>query len=195
MTLVERHLEKVRLHLSEENQKQWAVLCGATEQALAQLVKLYPLCPPELQQLLSKVDGTYWKKYDGKMVNLLLLASDAGEDFGYYLLSCEQIQEEQHFGDSISDIYGEWLGQTDAIYVDNRIDTSVAMSERLCFAHCLNNGGTSRLYIDFHPAPGGTCGQVVRFLHDPDSYIVLAESFEAYIAGVLESNYAFVSEY
>ncbi len=195
MTLVERHLEKVRLHLDEENQSQWAVLRGATAQALAQLKGRYPQCPTELQQLLNRVDGTYWKKYDGQMVNLLLLASDVGEDFGYYLLSCEQMLEEQRFGDSISDIYGEWLGQEDVIQVDQRIDTTIAMSERLCFAHCLNNGGTSRLYIDFHPAPSGVCGQVVRYLHDPDSYIVLANSFAEYIAGVLESNYAFVSEY
>jgi cell wall assembly regulator SMI1 len=48
------------------------------------------------------------------------------------------------------------------------------MNKRLCFSQCMNNGGTSVPYLDFDPAPGGTPGQVVRYLHDPDSYEVIA---------------------
>jgi len=55
----------------------------------------------------------------------------------------------------------------------------------------MNNGGTSVLYIDFTPAPGGVVGQVVRFLHDPDSYAVIAVSFKAYLQGMIDGGFAF----
>lgn len=195
MSLVDIHLEKVRQHLDEGNLPQWNVLQGADISALQTLSAVYPQIPSSLKALLSRVDGTYWKKYGDVMVNLLILASDVGEDFGYYLLSCEQMIAERDYPDSIADIYDEWLGQDEVISVDNRIDLTLPMSERLCFAHCLNNGGTSRLYLDFHPAQGGTPGQVVRYLHDPDSYLVLADSFDEYLSLLLCSDYAFVSEY
>ena len=30
------------------------------------------------------------------------------------------------------------------------------------FSNCMNNGGSSRLYIDFNPSDEGVCGQIVR---------------------------------
>jgi cell wall assembly regulator SMI1 len=56
----------------------------------------------------------------------------------------------------------------------------------------MNNGGTSMLYLDFDPAPGGTVGQVVRYLHDPDSYVVIAPSFDAYLQQLIDGGYAFI---
>ena len=68
------------------------------------------------------------------------------------------------------------------------------MSKRLCFSHCVNNGGTSMLYLDFDPADGGVSGQVVRYLHDPDSYAVIAPSFDAYLQQLIDGGYAFTDE-
>ena len=48
----------------------------------------------------------------------------------------------------------------------------VPLNDRLCFADCMNNGGTSSLYIDFTPNEAGQVGQVVRYVHDPDSFEV-----------------------
>jgi len=58
----------------------------------------------------------------------------------------------------------------------------------------MNNGGTSMLYLDFDPAPGGTVGQVVRYLHDPDSYAVIAPSFDAYLQQLIDGDYAFIDQ-
>ena len=58
----------------------------------------------------------------------------------------------------------------------------------------MNNGGTSMLHLDFDPAPGGTVGQVVRYLHDPDSYAVIAPSFDAYLEQLIDGDYAFIDE-
>ncbi|MDU1661110.1 MAG: SMI1/KNR4 family protein, partial [Stenotrophomonas maltophilia] len=41
---------------------------------------------------------------------------------------------------------------------------------------------------------GGTVGQVVRYLHDPDSYAVIAPSFDAYLQQLIDGGYAFIDE-
>ena len=58
----------------------------------------------------------------------------------------------------------------------------------------MNNGGTSQPYIDFDPAPGGTVGQLVRYLHDPDSYEVIAAGFDDYLQRLIDDDYAFIQE-
>ncbi|MNC73717.1 SMI1 / KNR4 family protein [compost metagenome] len=68
------------------------------------------------------------------------------------------------------------------------------MSRRLCFSHCMNNGGTSMLYLDFEPAPGGSVGQVVRYLHDPDSYAAIAPSSASYLQQLIDRDYSFLDE-
>ncbi|MDE9564472.1 SMI1/KNR4 family protein [Xenorhabdus bovienii] len=194
-SLIDIHLEKIEQHLDEENKANWKVIEGASGEVIAKLLAVYPNCPADLVKLLKRVDGTYWRKYGETTVNFLLFGSDVGEDFGYYLLSCKNIIEESKYNQSIAESYGEWLGQDDIIFVDKRIDINVNMDKRLCFAHCMNNGGTSILYIDFNPTHGGKVGQVIRYLHDPDSYIVLADSFEQYLKNLTKTDYVFVSEY
>ncbi len=58
----------------------------------------------------------------------------------------------------------------------------------------MNNGGTSRLYIDFNPTDEGVHGQIVRFLHDPDEYVVIANSFDEYLQGLIDSGFIFLNE-
>jgi cell wall assembly regulator SMI1 len=62
----------------------------------------------------------------------------------------------------------------------------------LNFSDCINNGGTSQLFIDFDPGPGGVKGQVVRFLHDPDSFKVIADSFDNYLQKLTDDDYNFI---
>ncbi|PHM28553.1 SMI1/KNR4 family protein [Xenorhabdus innexi] len=160
-----------------------------------QVYCVYPDCPVTLIELLKRVDGTYWRKYEDTTISCLLFGSDVGEDFGYYLLSCDDIIEENKHNQSIADDYGEWLEEEDIISIDDRINIHIAMNKRLCFAHCMNNGGTSILYIDFDPINGGKIGQVIRYLHDPDSYIVLADSFDEYLERLTQTDYQFVPQY
>jgi hypothetical protein len=106
--------------------------------------------------LLSRVDGTHFREYPGGEVCVLMLGSDV-EDGGYpyYLRSVAQIfEDQQQWDDSIRSIYEEWLDDEPEILGDG-IDADLPMSRRLCFSHCMNNGGTSMLYLDFDPAPGG----------------------------------------
>ena len=58
----------------------------------------------------------------------------------------------------------------------------------------MNNGGTSQLFIDFSPSEKGTQGQIVRFLHDPDEFSVIADSFEDYLRMLMDKDYDFINE-
>lgn len=64
----------------------------------------------------------------------------------------------------------------------------------LHFSDCMNNGGTSQLFIDFSPSDKGVKGQIVRFLHDPDEIKVIADSFEEYLQQLIDDGYDFINE-
>ena len=64
----------------------------------------------------------------------------------------------------------------------------------LHFSDCMNNAGTSQLFIDFSPSEKGVKGQIVRFLHDPDEIGVVADSFDEYLEELIESGLDFINE-
>ena len=194
MNLIDIHLHKIEQALSEEERSEWAAIQGATDDELERLLHVYPQCPPLLISLLRRIGGTYHQQYPEGCVLQPILGSDVGEDFGYYLLSCDDMLNERQYDQTIADGYGDALDDPELIDVAAEIDTHTRSSHWLCFAHCINNGGTSRLYIDFTPTEKGSVGQVVRYLHDPDSYHVLAPSFEQYLATLTQQPYDYVSE-
>lgn len=189
--IVEQYLAGLQERLPEEDKAQLAYASGATAAQLAKLQQTYPDCPASLLQLLTKIDGTYWREYGEHTVAVLILGSDVHR-YPYYLKSVDQILEDDKYGKSIRQIYGEDADEMPEL-VDAGIDPDINMDHWLCFSDCMNNGGTSRLYIDFNPAPGGVSGQVVRFLHDPDNYRVIAGSFDEYLLKLMEHDYTFIA--
>ncbi|MBD3680543.1 SMI1/KNR4 family protein [Stenotrophomonas sp. Br8] len=193
MNLVDRFLSGLTPRLPEDDAPQWAWTEGASDADLQRLRAQWPQVPASLVELLSRVDGTHFRQYPKGEVCVLMLGSDVG-DYPYYLRSVAQIfEDQQQWDDSIRSIYEEWLDEEPEI-LGAGIDADLPMSRRLCFSHCMNNGGTSMLYLDFDPAPGGNVGQVVRYLHDPDSYAVIAPSFDAYLQQLIDRDYAFINE-
>jgi len=193
MNLVDRFLSGLIPRLPEDDAPQWAWTEGASEADLQRLRAQWPQVPDSLVELLSRVDGTHFRDYPKGEVCVLMLGSDVG-DYPYYLRSIGQIfEDQQQWDDSIRSIYEEWLEEEPEI-LGAGIDADLPMSRRLCFSHCMNNGGTSMLYLDFDPAPGGNVGQVVRYLHDPDSYAVIAPSFDAYLQQLIDRDYSFLDE-
>lgn len=163
---------------------------GAAKSDLEKLQGLYPLIPGSLLQLLGIADGTYGREYNGKNVMFSFLGSDI-EEFPYYLLSAEQMCQ-----DKISDWLLHLINReyADEVEIDERITDKADEMCWLHFSDCRNNGGTSRLYIDFSPSSAGVCGQVVRYLHDPDELTVIADSFDAYLQMLMENAYDFITE-
>src|SRR5262252_6462532 len=156
---------------AEESAQDFSLTQGAAEADLARLRAAYPLCPDALIDLLRRVDGTYHREYEGNTVRIYLLGSDLGR-YPYYLLSAAEILESATqppwSEETIRDIYGdelaEWLpvgrDNESGGYLDDRIDPDVPCGRRLHVSDCMNNGGTSQLFIDFNPLGGGQVGQV-----------------------------------
>ena len=62
------------------------------------------------------------------------------------------------------------------------------------FSDCMNNGGSSQLFIDFSPSDKGIVGQIIRYVHDPDETIVIADSFDEYLQMLIDKDYDFIHE-
>lgn len=165
-----------------------AVMHGADKTDLKTLQKLYPDIPESLIQLLNIVDGTYWREYDGEKYGIYFLGSDI-EEYPYYLLSAREMTDKED-ADWLKDYINR--NYAEEVQVDEKI---IDDADQMCWLHfsdCMNNGGTSQLFIDFSPAPEGRKGQIVRYLHDPDELIVIAESFDAYLQMLMEDEYNFI---
>lgn len=169
------------------------VIYGADESDLAELREAYPETPDALIELLKMVDGTYWREYQEKKVIFFILGSDVIE-YPYYLLSAKQMIETQN---EAYEFYGDYVNRKfdpEDIPVDDKIINDAEKMRWLHFSDCMNNGGTSRLFIDFSPSDKGVKGQIVRFLHDPDEIKVIADSFEEYLRQLIDAGYDFINE-
>lgn len=193
MSLVTSYLCGLHQALPPHDLDQLKRAQGASATAVQQLLERYPHCPASLLELLGQIDGTHYRDYPDGKVMVLILGSDVFE-YPYYLSSIAQVLEESDTcARSIARIYEGYLDEFPDL-IGPGIDAQLPMNQRLCFSHCMNNGGTSRLYIDFNPAQGGTVGQVLRYLHDPDSYKVIAPSFDHYLQQLIDDGYSFIFE-
>ena len=164
---------------------------GAAKEDIENIKSIYPEVPKSLISLLEFVDGTYWREYQGEEIILYFLGSDVDE-YPYYLLSSKEIIENknraiEYYSDYIERKYEE-------LEIDDKITDQPKSLKWLHFSDCMNNGGTSQLFIDFSPSEKGTKGQVVRFLHDPDEFSVIADSFEEYLQKLIDNEYDFINE-
>lgn len=164
---------------------------GASREDLAVLKALYPEVPESLLALLGIVDGTYFREYQGETAAFYFLGSGL-EGYPYYLLSAKQMAQ-------AGGGFAKWGGflirrEFDGIPVDEKITDSLESLRWLHFSDCMNNGGTSRLYLDFSPSEKGRAGQVVRWLHDPGELAVIADSFDEYLQMLMDQEYDFINE-
>lgn len=161
---------------------------GISNEDLLVLTNIYPDIPNALINLLEFVDGTYWREYNGEKIVFYFLGSDV-QEFSYYLLSSEQIIKNQN----IAKLYSGYIERLyERVYIDEKITNNVATLNWLHFSDCFNNGGSSQLFIDFSPSEKGKIGQIVRFLHDPDEFKVIADSFEDYLQFLINKEYDFI---
>ena len=179
----------------EGGQEQWerfaSAAQGASQEDIDKLLELYPDAPESLLALLRLVDGTYYREYPTDQVLLYFLGSDM-EDYPYYLLSARQMVDTKNNFSS----WGDYLihREYDDIPVDEGVCDDMDQLNFLHFSDCCNNGGTSQLFLDFSPSAKGKRGQVLRFLHDPDELVVVADSFDAYLQTLMDQDYSFINE-
>ncbi len=182
-------------YINNNAQESWehfeSIKHGAASENITALKALYPDIPDALIGLLEYADGTYFREYAGEKVLLFFLGSDV-EEYPYYLLSSQEMIDNQHIG---VEYYSDFIvREFEEAEIDDRITNKTDGLKWLHFSDCMNNGGTSQLFIDFSPSPKGKSGQVIRFLHDPDSLIVIADSFEEYLNYLMANKYDFIDE-
>jgi hypothetical protein len=193
MDLVNKFLNGLRSALSTDEFEELNTACGATKDDIVKLRTEYPQCPESLISLLENIDGTYWREYEEKKIAVCILGSDVEEGkYPYYLLSTQQMLESSKEEEDISYLL-EYQDEEEA--VDPKINPEGLLpGTYIHFSDCLNNGGSSRLFIDFNPTDEGVCGQIIRFLHDPDQYEVIANSFDEYLQDLIDSGFIFLEK-
>lgn len=162
---------------------------GISEENLKQLKEEYPLIPESLIDILKVIDGTYHEKIEDHSYSFYMFSSDIDEgEYPYYLLSSKKIletKEEYKYFDFM-------ITREFDLYVDDKISNNLDNIKWLHFADCMNNGGTSQLFIDFTPSDTGKVGQIIRTLHDTDEIRVIADDFDEFLNKIIENDFKFL---
>lgn len=197
MNLAEKYIAGLKqAYADQDADAQWKeledVAEGVSPENLEKLRAAYLEIPETLVDLLKKVDGTYWRKYGDTTICRYFFGSPELEEYPYYLLSAEQMLERTPWKQA-------WLEElvsreADGCEVDEKITKDEKQLNWLHFSDCMNNGGSSKLFIDFSPSPEGVKGQVVCYVHDPDEVVVVADSFDEYLQTLMENEYDFINE-
>ncbi|MBO4788333.1 MAG: SMI1/KNR4 family protein [Lachnospiraceae bacterium] len=171
---------------------------GISQEEKQALLEEFPDFPEALMEILEKIDGTYWREYGDEKVTYFFFGSDIDDgEYPYYLFSHEDIMQGKDTAGNLGDLFYDYFEDTEndyGIFIDDRILNDVDSLKWLRFSDCMNNGGTSSLYVDFTPSDKGKCGQIIRYLHDPDELRVIADSFEDYLDMLNENGMKFIHE-
>lgn len=196
MNIAEKYLEELKKAYYKNGGKEYwdkfeKIKAGATEENIKKIKEEFPETPDSLIELLKIVDGTYHREYQGEKIVFYFLGSDV-MGYPYYLLSSNQILENKKDGYYL---FGGYIdGGYEDVEVDEKITDDSEKIKWLHFSDCMNNGGTSKLFIDFSPSEKGKKGQIVRYLHDPDEIEVIADSFDEYLEKLIEHGLDFINE-
>ena len=196
MNIAEKYLEELKKAYYKNGGKEYwdkfeKIKAGATEENIKKIKEEFPETPDSLIELLKIVDGTYHREYQGEKITFYFLGSDV-MGYPYYLLSSNQILENKKDGYYL---FGGYIdGGYEDVEVDEKITDDSEKIKWLNFSDCMNNGGTSKLFIDFSPSEKGKKGQIVRYLHDPDEIEVIADSFDEYLEKLMEHDLDFISK-
>lgn len=196
MNIAEKYIEELKKAYYKNGGKEYwdkfeKIKAGATEKNIKKIKEEFPETPDSLIELLKIVDGTYHREYQGEKITFYFLGSDV-MGYPYYLLSSNQIFENKKDGYYL---FGGYIdGEYEDVEVDEKITDDSEKIKWLHFSDCMNNGGTSKLFIDFSPSEKGKKGQIVRYLHDPDEIEVIADSFDEYLEKLMEHDLDFISK-
>ncbi len=193
MVLGKEYIKKLRqIYIERTNDAEnWAkfnkVSHGATDNDLNKLIELFPDIPESLIEILKEIDGTYYRKYGEYKVCIYLFGSSDG--YPHYLFSAKQMAQE--FPTDWIEECIDWNLENN-MPIDERITKDYENLKWMQFTDCMNNGGTSQFYIDFSPSEKGKYGQIVEFVHDPDEFNVIADSFDEFLQLLIDGDFKFI---
>ena len=203
MSIAEKYISGLKkAYYDNGGREEWdkfeSVIHGASDEDIAKLKEVYPEAPDSLIELLKFVDGTYWREYQGKKITFFFLGSDI-DGYPYYILSAREMAHDdgmdfEYYADYVNREFDDDNDYIDDVEIDEKIIDDADKLKWLHFSDCMNNGGTSQIFIDFSPSEKGVSGQVVRFLHDPDEIEVIADSFDEYLQMLIDNNFNFINK-
>ena len=164
------------------------IVHGAGKEDIKKLREAYPDVPNSLVQLLEIMDGTYYREYAGDKIIFYVLGSDEDES-PYCLLSVAQMLKAKE-KEELDWLEG-YLNREYEVEIDEKI---INNAEYMCWLPLSGDNFASQLFIDFSPSGQGTKGQIVRFTHDPDELVVIAEDFDDYLEMLMDREFDFVNE-
>lgn len=194
--IVRRYIEGLeQAYLNNGGEEKWKefvhVKEGACSENIEKIKELFPDAPESLLELLGFADGTYFRTYGNTTIRLYFFGSTL-EEYPYYLLSSEEIIENKSMAQEWYSDYVNREFDPEDVPIDERIIDDAGKMKWLHFSDCMNNGGSSQLFIDFSPSDSGTVGQVVMFVHDSDRIEVIANSFDEYLEKMIKWEFNFI---
>ena len=164
---------------------------GISDEDKKTLLQEYPGFPKELMEILEKIDGTYHRKYGDEKISFYFFGADLDNgEYPYYLCSAKDIIKNKNSVLEIKEIFS--IMEESDFFVDEKISIENTNIKWINFADCMNNGGTSKLYIDLTPSPKGKVGQIVRYMQDPENLTVIADSFADFLELIVENEFKFI---
>ncbi|MDR2869260.1 MAG: SMI1/KNR4 family protein [Deferribacteraceae bacterium] len=182
-------MAKCEYAMAKDNLAALKMAGGASDADIARLKQAYPDCPQALIELLKRIDGSYFREYNGHEVWAPLMGD------GVALLSVEQIIENKAETRSIAAVYhlhDAGHAELQPWQVDDRINIDTPIGWRLHFTDSDNDG----FCIDFDPCTNGVKGQILdnEFILLDKKIRVVANNFEEYLQNLIDSNYAFINK-
>ena len=178
-----------RIKNSEKLELVMKTVCSASKEDLDELLKKFPDVPSDLIEILNIIDGTYRRKYGEYKIGMYLFGSLEG--LPHYLCSTIEM---------LLEVDRKWIkecidwGIECGNFVDLKITKDYENLKWLNFSKCINNGGSSQFYIDFSPSDKGKYGQIVAYVHDPDKFIVIADSFSEFLQKIIDGKFRFIED-
>lgn len=196
MTLIDNYIKGLVSKYNDAEKQVLNSIPPALDEEINLLKSAYPLLPIELIELLKKVNGSNGFN-DSAESSLPFFPTDSDDDASYNFCSIEMMLAHAKRETYWIDIYWnedstvdkEELLDDDELFADE-INPEALCKDWLLFA----DNGYSQLFIDFNPSENGIVGQVVRYIHDPDMYDVVEDSFATYLQLIIDSDFEYFND-
>lgn len=172
--IIENYLEMLLKSYSPYEKEKLHSILPAAEEKIIQLKKFYPDVPIDLIEILKKIDGTS---------NIRFIRLEEHDEYCDLSL-CKidkMLQHAQSEGTWI-ELYGD-IDEDDEELFEADINPHAFIKDWLLFA----DNSYSGLYIDFNPSHLGKKGQIIQYIHDPDTYFVIADSLNTLLKNCMDS--------
>jgi len=179
--LINNYINGLMEQYSDEEKNDFKLITPAPNEKIDLLRSIYPNIPVEIIQLLKKINGSSGE-YKGNYVRLDFFKDGYDDGIIYEFCSVDEMLEHTKIDASWLDIYKSELVSKSDILEDEElfseeIKVEAPIKDRLIFAQT----DYSNLYIDFNPSKLGTTGQIISYIHDPDMYQVVHDSFSEFL--------------